>query len=80
MFDAYYDPNGVANVLSLHQLVQEGYKVTMNLDEINEFLVHCHDGSIMQSNRGGIYVLDRVGDESPSPENYDSYSSRYWYD
>ena len=77
MFDAYYDPNGVANVLSLNQLILEGYTVTMDSDELNEFIVHCGDGDVMRfSNRSGIYVLDREDDEGPDPTTQDSFSSR----
>jgi hypothetical protein len=79
LFDVYYDPNGVANVLSLNQLINEGYTVKMDSDTCNEFLVYCGNGDTMRfSNRGGIYVLDRVDEDGPDPTTQDHFTSAYW--
>jgi hypothetical protein len=78
-YDPYYDPNGVANVLSLNQMIQEEYTETMDSEHCNEFLVNCGNGDVMRfSNRNGIYVLDRLGEEGPDPKTRDSYNSQYW--
>jgi Reverse transcriptase (RNA-dependent DNA polymerase)/Zinc knuckle len=55
----WYNPEGIANILSVARVVDRGYKVTYNSQDGNEFLLKGPDGSeveFKQSEQGLFYI------------------------
>lgn len=55
----WYHPKGIANILSLSRVKENGYHVTYDSNNGNKFVVHKPDGSTRvfeQSNRGLYYL------------------------
>ncbi|CAJ1941591.1 unnamed protein product [Cylindrotheca closterium] len=58
----YYDEDGIANVLAMREMIAEGYRITMDTDFDNAFVVHCDgDRQMRFVNRKGVYVLEQLG-------------------
>jgi hypothetical protein len=54
----WYNPNGIANIISVTCVIGRGYKVTYNSQDRNEFLLEGPDGSevvFKQSEQGPFY-------------------------
>ncbi|CAJ1940900.1 unnamed protein product [Cylindrotheca closterium] len=58
----YHNEHGIANVLAMHEMIAAGYRITMDTDADNAFIVHC-DGNRKTRfvNRKGVYVLEQLG-------------------
>ena len=55
--DVWYDPDGIANVISLSRLTGEGYQVYMDTDDDDAIFVYSEDGRHMRFEaRLGLYV------------------------
>ncbi|CAJ1953145.1 unnamed protein product [Cylindrotheca closterium] len=37
----YHDEDGIANVLAMREMIAVGYRITMDTDADNAFIVHC---------------------------------------
>jgi hypothetical protein len=63
----WYHPNGIANILSLARVKEQGYRVTCDSDGGNRFTIHKSDGSvrIFEESTRGLYYLD-VGEQAPN--------------
>ncbi|CAJ1955033.1 unnamed protein product [Cylindrotheca closterium] len=58
----YYDEDGIANVLAMRKMIAAGYRITMDIDADNAFIVHCDGDRKMQFvNCKGVYVLEQLG-------------------
>ncbi|CAJ1938742.1 unnamed protein product [Cylindrotheca closterium] len=58
----YYDEDGIANVLAMHEMIAAGYRITMDTDFDNAFVVHCDEDRQMRFvNCKGVYVLKQLG-------------------
>ncbi|CAJ1967280.1 unnamed protein product [Cylindrotheca closterium] len=58
----YHDEDGIANVLAMREMIAAGYRITMDTDADNAFIVHCDGNQKMQFvNRKGVYVLEQLG-------------------
>ncbi|CAJ1940918.1 unnamed protein product [Cylindrotheca closterium] len=58
----YYDEDGIANVLAMREMIAAGYRITMDTDFDNAFVVHCDgDRQMRFVNRRGVYVLEQLG-------------------
>jgi hypothetical protein len=58
--EVWFNPNGIANILSLSRVKQRGFRVTFDSENGNEFHVHKPNGTtrvFQQSNRG-LYYMD----------------------
>ena len=73
----WYNPNGIANILSLAKAKERGFRVTFDSADDNAFHLHKPDGTmrIFKQSSKGLYFLDtRAGQEEPDnieAENYD---------
>ncbi|CAJ1940186.1 unnamed protein product [Cylindrotheca closterium] len=57
-----YDEDGIANVLAMREMIAAGYRITMDTDFDNAFVVHCDgDRQMRFVNRKGVYVLEQLG-------------------
>ena len=55
----YFDIDGKANVMSLSEMIEKGYRITMDTDVANAFIVHCNDGKIMRFVESkGVYLWE----------------------
>ncbi|CAJ1953561.1 unnamed protein product [Cylindrotheca closterium] len=51
----YYDEDGIANVLAMREMIAAGYRITMDTDVDNAFVVHCDgDRQMRFVNRKGV--------------------------
>ncbi|CAJ1946079.1 unnamed protein product [Cylindrotheca closterium] len=58
----YHDEDGIANVLAICEMNAAGYRITMDTDADNAFIVHCDGNQRMRFvNRKGVYVLEQLG-------------------
>ncbi|CAJ1935776.1 unnamed protein product [Cylindrotheca closterium] len=58
----YHDEDGIANVLAMREMIAAGYRITMDTDADNAFIVHCDGNRKMRFvNRKGVYVLEQLG-------------------
>ncbi|CAJ1945340.1 unnamed protein product [Cylindrotheca closterium] len=58
----YHDEDGIANVLAMREMIAAGYRITMDTDADNAFIVHCDGNQKMRFvNRKGVYVLEQIG-------------------
>ncbi|CAJ1929247.1 unnamed protein product [Cylindrotheca closterium] len=58
----YHDEGGIANALAMREMIAAGYRITMDTDADNAFIVHCDGNRKMQSvNHKGVYVLEQLG-------------------
>ncbi|CAJ1932279.1 unnamed protein product [Cylindrotheca closterium] len=58
----YYDEDRIANVLAMRKMIGVGYRITMDTDFDNAFVVHCDGNRQMRFvNRKGVYVLEQLG-------------------
>ncbi|CAJ1948096.1 unnamed protein product [Cylindrotheca closterium] len=58
----YFDEDGIANVLAMREMIAAGYRITMDTDVDNTFVVHCDEDRQMRFvNRKGVYVLEQLG-------------------
>ncbi|CAJ1943955.1 unnamed protein product [Cylindrotheca closterium] len=58
----YYDEYKIANVLAVREMIAAGYRITMDTDADNAFIVHCDENRKMRFvNRKGVYVLEQLG-------------------
>ena len=65
----WYHPDGIANILSLARVKEQGYRVTYDSDGGNRFMIHKSDGSVrtFEESTRGLYYLDVAG-QDPSYE------------
>ena len=62
--DIWYDPRGIANVISLSKLTSEGYRVYMDTDDDDAIFVYSDDGDYMRfESRLGLYVYVFMDEE-----------------
>ena len=56
----WYNPKGIANILSLARVKERGYRVTFDSSEGNAFHLHKADGTVRVFNQSpkGLYYLD----------------------
>lgn len=56
----WYHPDGIANILSLSRVKEQGYRVTYDSDGGNRFMVEKSDGTVRVFNESerGLYYLD----------------------
>jgi Reverse transcriptase (RNA-dependent DNA polymerase)/Zinc knuckle len=56
----WYNPNGIANIISVARVISRGYKVTYDSQDRNEFLLEGPDGSevIFQQSEQGLFYFD----------------------
>ena len=56
----WYQPNGIANILSLARLRMQGYTITYSSDTGNEFTVTKKDGTVrtFKQSKKGLYYLE----------------------
>ncbi len=61
----WYNPNGIANILSLARVKERGYRVTFDSSDGNAFHLHKPDGTIRVFNEStkGLYYLDTKADQ-----------------
>ena len=54
---------GITNVLAMCEMIAAGYRITMDTDIENAFVVHCDGGNKQMRfvNRKGVYVLEQHG-------------------
>ncbi|CAJ1930052.1 unnamed protein product [Cylindrotheca closterium] len=53
---------GIANVLAMREMIAAGYRITMDTDFDNAFVVHCDgDREMRFVNCKGVYVLEQLG-------------------
>ncbi|CAJ1954063.1 unnamed protein product [Cylindrotheca closterium] len=58
----YHDEVGIANVLAMREMIAAGYRITMDTDADNAFIVQCDGNRKMRFvNRKGVYVLEQLG-------------------
>ncbi|CAJ1953774.1 unnamed protein product [Cylindrotheca closterium] len=58
----YHDEDGIANVLAMREMIAAGYRITMDTDADNAFIVHCDRNRKMRFvNRMDVYVLEQLG-------------------
>ncbi|CAJ1931977.1 unnamed protein product, partial [Cylindrotheca closterium] len=58
----YHDEDGIANVLAMREMIAAGYRITMDTDADNAFIVHCDGNRKMRFvNRKGVNVLEQLG-------------------
>ncbi|CAJ1935527.1 unnamed protein product [Cylindrotheca closterium] len=58
----YHDEDGIANVLAMREMIAVGYRITLDTDADNAFIVHCDKNKKMQFvNCKGVYVLEQLG-------------------
>jgi hypothetical protein len=58
-YPIYYDREGSANVNSMSELVQHGYRITMDTDVDNAMIVHCGgDRQMRFVMKKGVYVFE----------------------
>ncbi|CAJ1935803.1 unnamed protein product [Cylindrotheca closterium] len=58
----YHNEDGIANVLAMREMIAVGYRITMDTDADNAFIVHCDGNRKMRFvNRKGVYVLEQLG-------------------
>ncbi|CAJ1963912.1 unnamed protein product [Cylindrotheca closterium] len=58
----YHDEDGIANVLAMREMIAAGYRITMDTDADNAFIVHCDGNRKMRFvNCKGVYVLEQLG-------------------
>jgi Zinc knuckle len=60
----WYHPDGIANILSLSRVKEQGYRVTYDSDGGNHFKVIKSDGTArtFSESKKGLYYLDTAGD------------------
>ena len=68
----WYHPDGIANILSLARVKEQGYRVTYDSKGENRFLIHKSDGSVrtFKESPHGLYYLD-VGEYADSKTTSD---------
>jgi len=56
----WYHPQGIANILSLSNLIKKGYKITYSSSDSNTFDVTKHDGTVkvFKQSDSGLFFLD----------------------
>jgi hypothetical protein len=56
----WYNPNGIANILSLSRVKQRGFRVTFDSGNTNEFHVHKSNGTkrVFKQSSRGLYYAD----------------------
>ena len=56
----WYNPKGIANILSLARVKEHGYRVTFDSSQGNEFHVHKPDGTcrVFKESMKGLYYMD----------------------
>ncbi|CAJ1945343.1 unnamed protein product [Cylindrotheca closterium] len=58
----YHDEDGIANVLAMREMIAAGYRITMDTDADNAFILHCDGNRKMRFVNGkGVYVLEQLG-------------------
>ncbi|CAJ1933326.1 unnamed protein product [Cylindrotheca closterium] len=58
----YHDEDGIANVLAMREMIAAGYRIIMDTDADNAFIVHCDGNRKMRFvNCKGVYVLEQLG-------------------
>ena len=63
----WYNPKGIANILSLARVRERGYRVTFDSDDENSFYLHKKDGTVRvftQSDKGLYYLDTREGEDN----------------
>eukprot|EP00978_Attheya_sp_CCMP212_P042042 scaffold250013_cov31-Attheya_sp.AAC.1 len=61
----WYHPNGIANILSLSRVKNNGFHITYDSDDGNEFVVHKPNGIqrvFTESSRGLFYMDTKTSD------------------
>ena len=61
----WYNPKGIANILSLARVKERGYRVTFDSSDGNAFHLHKPDGTVRVFNESpkGLYYLDTKKDQ-----------------
>jgi hypothetical protein len=61
----WYNPKGIANILSLARVKERGYRVTFDSSDGNAFHLHKPDGMVRVFNQSpkGLYYLDTKADQ-----------------
>jgi hypothetical protein len=56
----WFHPDGIANILSLARVKEQGYRVTYDSNDGNRFVIHKSDGStrMFKESTRGLYYLD----------------------
>ena len=80
----WYNPNGIANILSLSRVRERGYRVTYDSDNGNRFLVHKDNGTarVFEQSARGLFYMDvkNQGSEvslvTTVSDNSDSYTQQ----
>ena len=55
---SYFDEHGNANINSMSKMIEQGYRVVMDSDVENAFIVYCGDNETMRFvQRKGVYVF-----------------------
>ena len=65
----WYNPTGIANILSLAKAKERGYRVTFDSADGNAFHLHKADGTVRvfkQSSKGLYYLDTKAGHEEPA--------------
>ncbi|CAJ1953153.1 unnamed protein product [Cylindrotheca closterium] len=58
----YHNEDGIANVLAMRKMIAAGYRIIMDTDADNAFIVHCDGNRKMRFvNCKGVYVLEQLG-------------------
>ncbi|CAJ1929736.1 unnamed protein product [Cylindrotheca closterium] len=58
----YHNEDVIANVLAMDEMIAAGYRITMDTDADNAFIVHCDGNRKMRFvNCKGVYVLEQLG-------------------
>ena len=70
----WYNPTGIANILSLSKAKERGYRVTFDSAAGNAFHLHKTDGTerVFKQSLKGLYYLDTKMEEQEEPEDIDN--------
>jgi Reverse transcriptase (RNA-dependent DNA polymerase)/Zinc knuckle len=75
----WYNPNGIANILSVSRVIDRGYKVTFDSQDRNEFVLEGPSGNkvIFQQSEQGLYYTDMATEGSIFVNTVAANKSRY---
>ena len=69
----WYNPSGIANILSLSRVKERGYRVTFDTKEGNAFHLTKHDGTVrvFKQSPKGLYYIDTKEQGHEDTGHYD---------
>ena len=69
----WYNPTGIANILSLAKAKERGYRVTFDTEEGNAFHLTKHDGTVrvFKQSPKGLYYIDTKEQDHEDTGHYD---------